>query len=74
MLELIKCFRCYIGLFQELFTATKLCYRILKLLNQRKLEAFKEKWWNKNPNKKKCEEFEEDSGGGISIYNIGKFT
>ena len=53
---------------------TKLCYRILKLLNQRKLEAFKEKWWNKNPNKKKCEEFEEDSGGGISIYNIGKFT
>ena len=53
---------------------TKLCYRILKLLNQRKLEAFKEKWWNKNPNKQKCEEFEEDSGGGISIYNIGKFT
>ena len=53
---------------------TKPCYRILKLLNQRKLEAFKEKWWNKNPNKKKCEEFEEDSGGGISIYNIGKFT
>ena len=46
-------------------------YRILKLLNQRKLEAFKENWWNKNPNKKSCEEFEEDSGGGISIYNIG---
>ena len=45
--------------------------RILKLLNQRKLEAFKENWWNKNPNKKSCEEFEEDSGGGISIYNIG---
>ena len=46
-------------------------FRILKLLNQRKLEAFKENWWNKNPNKKSCEEFEEDSGGGISIYNIG---
>ena len=43
----------------------------MKLLNQRKLEAFKENWWNKNPNKKSCEEFEEDSGGGISIYNIG---
>ena len=48
-------------------------YSILKLLNQRKLEAFKEKWWNKNPNKKNCEEYEEDSGGGISIYNIGKY-
>lgn len=48
-------------------------FRILKLLNQRKLEAFKEKWWNKNPNKKSCEEFEEDSGGGISIYNIGNY-
>ena len=24
---------------------------VLKLLNQRKLETFKEKWWNQNPNR-----------------------
>jgi len=35
------------------------------------LEQFKENWWTKNPNKKNCEESEQDSGGGISIYNIG---
>nr|AHN49641.1 ionotropic glutamate receptor 25a [Caligus rogercresseyi] len=43
---------------------------ILKLLNQRKLETLKERWWNGNRNKKNCEE-DDDSGGGISIYNIG---
>ncbi|CAB4065384.1 GRIN [Lepeophtheirus salmonis] len=43
---------------------------ILKLLNQRKLETLKERWWNGNSNKKNCEE-DDDSGGGISIYNIG---
>jgi hypothetical protein len=40
-------------------------------LNQRKLETFKERWWNQNPEKKVCEDDDEDSGGGISIYNIG---
>jgi len=43
---------------------------ILKLLNQRKLEALKERWWNQNPQKKVCEETDDD-GGGISIHNIG---
>ena len=47
--------------------------RILKLLNQRKLETFKERWWNQNPDKKVCDdEDSDDNGGGISIYNIGK--
>lgn len=44
--------------------------RILKLLNLRKLEEWKEKWWNKNPNAVDCENYE-DSEGGISISNIG---
>merc|ERR1739838_286822 len=43
---------------------------ILRLLNLRKLEGMKERWWNQNPNKKTCEEDEEDTGG-ISIHNIG---
>jgi len=43
---------------------------ILKLLNQRKLETLKERWWNQNPQKKVCEEDDND-GGGISIHNIG---
>merc|ERR1719150_588155 len=43
---------------------------ILKLLNLRKLEVFKQKWWNQNPNAAKCETYE-DSNGGISISNIG---
>merc|ERR1719495_2379876 len=43
---------------------------ILKLLNQRKLETFKERWWNQNPQKKICEDSGEE-GGGISIHNIG---
>jgi len=42
----------------------------LKLLNQRKLETLKERWWNQNPDKKVCEDNDED-GGGISIHNIG---
>lgn len=45
--------------------------RILKLLNQRTLETLKERWWNQNKDKKVCED-DDDSGGGISIYNIGK--
>lgn len=44
--------------------------RILKLLNQRDLEALKEKWWNNNPNKKDCPKAEDESDG-ISIQNIG---
>ncbi|GIX98994.1 ionotropic receptor 25a [Caerostris darwini] len=43
---------------------------ILKLLNQRKLEGLKEKWWNKNPAKKECDDSEQQSDG-ISIANIG---
>lgn len=43
---------------------------ILKLLNQRKLETLKERWWNQNPQKKVCEEAD-DNSGGISIHNIG---
>jgi len=43
---------------------------ILKLLNQRKLETLKERWWNQHPLKKVCEE-DDDDGGGISIHNIG---
>ncbi|PRD31656.1 UNVERIFIED_CONTAM: Ir25a [Trichonephila clavipes] len=43
---------------------------ILKLLNQRKLEGLKEKWWNKNPAKKDCDDSEQQSDG-ISIANIG---
>ncbi|XP_034939121.1 ionotropic receptor 25a-like [Chelonus insularis] len=43
---------------------------ILRLLNQRKLEKLKNKWWNKNPNKKECEK-EDDQSDGISIQNIG---
>jgi hypothetical protein len=30
-------------------------FRILKLLNQRKLENLKERWWNQNPEKKASE-------------------
>ena len=45
-------------------------FSILKLLNQRKLETLKERWWNQNPQKVVCDD-DDDSGGGISIYNIG---
>ena len=44
---------------------------ILKLLNQRTLETLKERWWNQNKDKAICDN-DDDSGGGISIYNIGK--
>ncbi|CAJ0595095.1 unnamed protein product [Cylicocyclus nassatus] len=43
---------------------------ILKLLNQRKLETLKEKWWNNNPNKAICADTSDESDG-ISIQNIG---
>ncbi|XP_045585173.2 ionotropic receptor 25a isoform X1 [Procambarus clarkii] len=43
---------------------------ILKLLNQRKLETLKERWWNQNPAKKMCEK-DDDQSDGISIENIG---
>ena len=43
---------------------------ILKLLNQRTLETLKERWWNQNPKRMYCTD-DDDSGGGISIYNIG---
>lgn len=42
---------------------------ILKLLNERKLETLKERWWNKNPNRKVC--VNKDESDGISLQNIG---
>ncbi|XP_060526726.1 ionotropic receptor 25a isoform X2 [Cylas formicarius] len=43
---------------------------ILQLLNRRELERLKEKWWNKNPEKRTCEKAD-DQSDGISIQNIG---
>lgn len=43
---------------------------ILKLMNERKLELLKEKWWAQNPNRVVCDDVDDDSDG-ISIYNIG---
>lgn len=34
------------------------------------MERLKEKWWNKNPERKDCEKVE-DQSDGISIQNIG---
>ncbi|XP_074598215.1 ionotropic receptor 25a-like [Brevipalpus obovatus] len=48
----------------------KLSSAILKLLNQRKLESLKDKWWNNNPEKKQCGDSKKSSEG-ISIKNIG---
>lgn len=48
----------------------KLSSAILKLLNQRKLETLKERWWTRNPEKKDCQDSKKQSDG-ISIYNIG---
>lgn len=45
-------------------------FSILQLLNRRELERLKEKWWNKNPEKKDCEKVD-DQSDGISIQNIG---
>ncbi|GMT36064.1 hypothetical protein PFISCL1PPCAC_27361, partial [Pristionchus fissidentatus] len=43
---------------------------ILLLLNQRRLEGLKEKWWIDNPRKKVCPDVTDESDG-ISIQNIG---
>ncbi|KAK2587124.1 hypothetical protein KPH14_002886 [Odynerus spinipes] len=43
---------------------------ILVLLNKRKLEKLKDKWWKRNPERKDCEK-EDDQSDGISIHNIG---
>ncbi|KOC68268.1 Glutamate receptor, ionotropic kainate 3 [Habropoda laboriosa] len=43
---------------------------ILILLNKRKLEKLKDKWWKKNPDKKDCDA-ENSQSDGISIHNIG---
>ncbi|KAK4882739.1 hypothetical protein RN001_006058 [Aquatica leii] len=43
---------------------------ILNLLNKRQLERLKEKWWNDNPYRVRCEKLE-DQSDGISIQNIG---
>ncbi|CAH1134853.1 unnamed protein product [Ceutorhynchus assimilis] len=43
---------------------------ILQLLNRRELERLKERWWNKNTEKKQCEKAD-DQSDGISIQNIG---
>ena len=44
--------------------------RILTLLNKRKLEKLKDKWWKKNPERKDCDA-ENSQSDGISIQNIG---
>ena len=49
----------------------KLSFAILKLLNQRKLEYLKEKWWNNNPERKKDCEDPKKASTRISIKNIG---
>ncbi|XP_078051605.1 ionotropic receptor 25a-like isoform X2 [Augochlora pura] len=43
---------------------------ILQLLNKRKLEKLKDKWWKKNPERKDCDA-ENSQSDGISIHNIG---
>ncbi|KAI6215439.1 Protein CBR-GLR-7 [Aphelenchoides besseyi] len=43
---------------------------ILRLLNERKLESLKERWWHQNPKRQECPNSEEESTG-ISIQNIG---
>ncbi|XP_024885188.1 ionotropic receptor 25a isoform X1 [Temnothorax curvispinosus] len=43
---------------------------ILILLNKRRLEKLKDKWWKQNPMKKNCE-LENNQSDGISIQNIG---
>lgn len=45
-------------------------FRILKLLNERQLEALKEQWWHKNAKKQECTNVDEETTG-ISIQNIG---
>lgn len=50
------------------FLNIKVFFSILKLLNQRKLETFKERWWNQNPEKKVCEDDDEDTSGGTYFY------
>lgn len=50
---------------------TSLFFRILLLLNKRKLEKLKEKWWNLNPARQQCEK-QDNQSDGISIHNIGK--
>ncbi|XP_017461181.1 PREDICTED: ionotropic receptor 25a-like, partial [Rhagoletis zephyria] len=48
----------------------KLSSAILKLLNQRRLENLKEKWWNRLPERIDCQDSKKQSDG-ISIQNIG---
>lgn len=48
----------------------KLSSAILKLLNQRRLENLKEKWWNRLPERVDCQDSKKQSDG-ISIQNIG---
>lgn len=44
---------------------------ILKLLNQRKLEELKEKWWTENKERRGDCDYDRKSNDGISINNIG---
>ncbi|XP_050463521.1 ionotropic receptor 25a [Cataglyphis hispanica] len=43
---------------------------ILILLNKRRLEKLKDRWWKHNPAQKNCD-LENDQSDGISIHNIG---
>jgi len=48
-------------------------FSLLKLLNKRRLDELKYKWWEANPDRVVCPEVKgDDTFGGISIYNIGK--
>ena len=47
-----------------------LLFRILRLSTERKLEGMKERWWNKNENRKVCENEEGDTGA-IPIEDVG---
>lgn len=40
------------------------------MLNKRRLEKLKDRWWKHNPVRKNCD-LENDQSDGISIHNIG---
>ena len=42
---------------------------ILRMLNLRKIEELKLRWWDNNPEKATCDP--RDDSGGITIQNIG---
>lgn len=55
----------HIGLSQQLMT-----FRILNLMNMQKLSLLKEHWWNQNPFKQNCDNYNDD--GVISANDTGE--